>query len=693
LKTEVAPSAPGADTSGVAHLLVKRHQSHLSFSAFTGHVGEKITPGRAFYSQGLGIWLKWEPWKYVDAWAFGLNGPDGPVKLELDGARATPWEMGFSFRGRSVELNVEFYLLNLQRTGAAGCINLELDAPLGHSLTVEPLLDISPLHGEPRDDYWCRQERGAMLAGNGGATVCMGMPDNEISLKPRHLEWEYPMGNGERRHAAEGVVPVPVSRNLYSPGEISTTSATSTMLFSAAPTTDDALELLLEAGRYAKDREREERRVDAVSASLKLQDIPDSERSGVVARTVAMLKFGVLTPEGFLHEKGEFWDRRFCMGDALEGLYHNVGAYYRTGLERWLPEILLRAVRLRDDRGRLPSGFEAGGVPVYSGIWGTLFAPCLGRRLRDVEWPEDLNQELVKMLCSVLANEKQIETDGERTEEYTGCAWVGIDGLIRCAPHHGWAGEMRNLGGHLLPQRISLEWEEDLLSSGRWEQTLEPRYLLCEVNALWLCALKTSAEIARNAGDYVSAEFFDDTLSRAVEAYHPMFWDGDAGFVRHVVAELDGEPWQDSKPTSYGVQAAALLVSKDIFSDSELAEVLDESRKYLLVRRNGKAFGLRVTRSSTGLYLNRDQSLQGVCLPRLTPYIISLASRLNKSDYVAEFLASNLDHQMNEGCIFYNNDIFSTEGALDAVGNPAGWCSQWVDPYLAYLPAGREVEK
>ena len=59
---------------------------------------------------------------------------------------------------------------------------------------------------------------------------------------------------------------------------------------------------------------------------------------------------------------------------------------------------------------------------------------------------------------------------------------------------------------------------------------------------------------------------------------------------------------------------------------------------------------------------------------------------------MAEFLESNLHHQMGEGCLFYNNEVLSTEGAIAPAGNPAGWCSQWVDPYLAYQEAIDEVK-
>jgi hypothetical protein len=117
------------------------------------------------------------------------------------------------------------------------------------------------------------------------------------------------------------------------------------------------------------------------------------------------------------------------------------------------------------------------------------------------------------------------------------------------------------------------------------------------------------------------------------------------------------------------------------------------AKKNLVVLKDWKVFGIRVMANEQGMYLNDDQSQQGVCLPRLTPYILSLAHRLGMEEFVDEMLSANLEHQMAEGCLFYNNDIFSTAGNMAPAGNPSCWCSQWVDPYLAYLQAGKEVEQ
>ena len=125
LKTDVSPLPHGADISGAVHLMLKRHQSSLSLSNFSTPAGDLVSPGNAFSSQGLWIWDDWQPLKYLDTWAFGLSGPEGPLPLQLESAWATPSEMTFVFGGPSARMSLEFYLLNLECRGAAGCIKLK----------------------------------------------------------------------------------------------------------------------------------------------------------------------------------------------------------------------------------------------------------------------------------------------------------------------------------------------------------------------------------------------------------------------------------------------------------------------------------------------------------------------------------------------------------------------------------------
>jgi hypothetical protein len=313
----------------------------------------------------------------------------------------------------------------------------------------------------------------------------------------------------------------------------------------------------------------------------------------------------------------------------------------------------------------------------------------------DIPWPVGLKEEMLNMLCQILGiSGGQPEgdadiTDSASSEDEDGGICLGKDGLIRCAPHHGWANGMRHVGGYLLPQRIPLEWEEDMISMGEPTRANEPVYLLCEVNALWLRALKAGVDIARDAVYENARGIIEDTLSRAIKAYRPVFWDEGAGLIRHAVTEFDGVTIHGSSPTAYGVQSAALLQHDGVFSDSELSRIIRTAKKHLVVLKDWKVFGLRVMADEQGMYLNEDQSQQGVCLPRLTPYILSLANHLGMGEFVDEMLTVNLEHQMSEGCLFYNNDIFSTAGSMAPAGNPSSWCSQWVDPYLAYLQAGR----
>ncbi|MFQ6071156.1 MAG: hypothetical protein ACE5KT_00430, partial [Methanosarcinales archaeon] len=71
--------------------------------------------------------------------------------------------------------------------------------------------------------------------------------------------------------------------------------------------------------------------------------------------------------------------------------------------------------------------------------------------------------------------------------------------------------------------------------------------------------------------------------------------------------------------------------------------------------------------------------------PRDTPYLIHILLKTGEREIVKELLKSNLDHQMTEGFIFYNSELFSPDhGKVVPVKNPIQWWSQWVDPFLSF---------
>ena len=159
---------------------------------------------------------------------------------------------------------------------------------------------------------------------------------------------------------------------------------------------------------------------------------------------------------------------------------------------------------------------------------------------------------------------------------------------------------------------------------------------------------------------------------------------------------------KDETETSFAVVSASLL--NDLFSDDELTRVWSVTRNTLLVLRKPQIFGLRemkpfgilVKNSSSRIFYNDRQYHEAVLWPRDTPYLIRLLERLGDVNTVKEILVNNIDHQMTEGAIFFNSELFSLpEGKNPCqsstscnpipLKNPAQWWSHWTDLFLSFF--------
>jgi len=113
----------------------------------------------------------------------------------------------------------------------------------------------------------------------------------------------------------------------------------------------------------------------------------------------------------------------------------------------------------------------------------------------------------------------------------------------------------------------------------------------------------------------------------------------------------------------------------------------------LLVRRNGKLFGMLCRNSRDKVYYNDYQYHGAVVWPRDTPYLIKYLRIIGREDLIKEILDSNLEHQTGEGAIFYCNELFSlpegknpsptqTSNKPIPIKNPIQLWSQFCDDYL-----------
>jgi hypothetical protein len=142
---------------------------------------------------------------------------------------------------------------------------------------------------------------------------------------------------------------------------------------------------------------------------------------------------------------------------------------------------------------------------------------------------------------------------------------------------------------------------------------------------------------------------------------------------------------------SASIYSAALV--PELFSDEEISKLISKFETSLVYRKR-KLFGMLVRNSNHRIFLGDDEYHEAVIWPRESPGLFRLLTRI-KDSRAPEILESNLEHQMEEGAMFYSHELFSLpEGENSApnadllspvpVRNPAQFWSQWVAPYLDY---------
>lgn len=300
-------------------------------------------------------------------------------------------------------------------------------------------------------------------------------------------------------------------------------------------------------------------------------------------------------------------------------------------------------------------------------------------------------------------------------------------GLLLSAPHHSWmdtrARSVECGGGRLehLPSRVSEEFVTKLyhhLGNNQPVGTVlsSPCFLLPEINAQWIIMLRGVIWII----DYISSECQPSDargsslhdvrgtaaslLSRAEHNFLPVFWNDANGFLFNAVYE-DGII-KDALECEPGVVAAALL-GEQTFTCEQLLRVWGCITRTLLVDlhliKYGNQtipFGIMAQKAQNGAghaFYDDPQYHSDVVWLRSTPNLLRLLRVLGMDHVMRDILVNTLDHQMTEGAIFYNHELFSRPFGNNPhpdkrtcrnpvpVKNPIQFWSQWCDPMIEFL--------
>jgi hypothetical protein len=675
------------------HAIIKRPQASWSQSVFSVPFGNKIIPNRDYPYEGLSVLINGENFHFLDGIAVGVKKDGEYVALSAKNVNVSPWKMSYSYGNEAehVSLTISYYLMNIggRQNGITACFLLESDAP---AVVIEPIVDIRHMYdySEPGGHFSSALNDGMLIRRDEkcisirtispyrACGVVGQSPTNEGKVRSwkKELEWWYKLGSGFREKADGDVIFKGEIKKPVSLGEIEILlDNTSTALLVISCSNSEAqLEWLYERGKdWLSDEAEEEKSAKELVKSLGVKD------AAIAFRALALSRFGMYVADKFFYEAGDFWFRTPWFRDQFEGIINNIETLFRMGHAERIRNIILHSFEYQDNHGRIPNRFpeRADEKLDYNNADATLLAFIAAGEFLKRIWDDDFAIRIFKKAEFTISRFTMNDVN-----VINGAPVLHENGLVSVVPWHSWTDSSREveIGGKKM--NVSVRIPDSWYDAREEDELNTPRYLLPEINAEWIKMLSHCVKISTKTNS--KKETFLTLLERAKANFKTVFWDAEENILYNVVT-LEGK--KDKTPGSPAVVAFSLLLDENVFSQSELMNFIIGVKENLLVEKNGLPFGILVKKSPKRTYYGDGEYHEAVVWPRDTPYLIRIlhAAGAIEQETVDGLLRSNLNHQMNEGFVFYNSELFSPDnGAMVPVKNPVQFWSQWVDPFLVY---------
>ncbi|HLC48226.1 MAG TPA: amylo-alpha-1,6-glucosidase [Candidatus Norongarragalinales archaeon] len=668
--------------------LLRTPNSEFSISAYSAAVGEFTIPNRDYPYEGLFAILGGENWKFLDGIAFCLKVAGKTAILRPGKVRIHPWKIRYSYlvegmpEFQNAILHAEYCL---QRDAPLPSLNVTFKLENMHShdvvLRIRPFADIRHMYGPSLPEKHKVKE----LADG----ICIEKDDRQLYIssknfssfaEDRHVQpWHYKLGSGSREYIGGALRFIPDVRDVFIPGALDLTlskSLASVQLTCAFQCKKKpAVELV---SHNEKKLVAKIKRTQKLFASqLRLADaLPKNQQLALHGRLLALIdSFDFASDTLTAPDAGAFWFRNIWFRDAFQGMYDNFDLFFKAK-KAYLKSLLLQSLKLQ--RGglipnKLPEKREEGAD--YSSMDATLL--CFLCCLKYLKYSDD------KTLSSAVK-------EGVKAflHSLTGTSAELENYLLKTPPHYSWMdsktaaiyrGEPISVS-----TRLPAEWvksiESDAKAVGEFlEKANGPHYYLVELNALWIRFLADFNAL------YPSKEF--ETLQTAASLNFKSFFFTDAPS-----ATMNEKFEKASELSSASICAASLL--PELFSDDEIQKLIRTFEPSLAYRER-KLFGILVRNLPNRIFLGDSEYHGAVIWPRDSVPLLKLLSRI-RDPRTLEILESNLEHQMDEGAVFYNHELFALPEGQNPhpssnsyspipVRNPAQFWSQWVQPYFDYL--------
>ena len=385
----------------------------------------------------------------------------------------------------------------------------------------------------------------------------------------------------------------------------------------------------------------------------------------VLARIITLDKFGIPENKEIIPEAGDFWFKQIWLRDLMEFMINNFNTLIKIDSKR-VENILKWTLNQQDLKSGMFPNFKNNFDSTDAGLLFFIFAEKYLREFENKNIATDVLKRLNLMLKRF--SENNLEEDGPPVIQ---------NNTLYSMPWHSWTDSRVPFFGKLISTRIPLQWTKEL----KLEELCKPA-LLPEINALYIRVLK--------AGEFLSdvvtsEENFIDQYKKAITKYKKVF--KNKNYLYSLVLNDKKDPTETSM-----AMTSAVLLHDHVFNTKDLENMWPVVEK-LLVKKRGKIFGIITRNVNDRTYFNDYQYHGAVIWPRDNPYLIKYLKIIDEERKVKEILESNLWHQMDEGAIFYCNELFSlpegrnpsptkTSNEPIPMKNPIQLWSHFCDAYL-----------
>ncbi|MGB2840882.1 MAG: amylo-alpha-1,6-glucosidase [Halobacteriota archaeon] len=660
------------------HVILKRPQASWSQSVFSvpfGDSPEKIVPNRDYPYEGLSVLIEGANFHFLDGIAVGVKKGAQYAKLRAKKVTVSPWNAIYYYENKEegVNLAISYYLMNIgaKPNGVTACVSFESNAT---SVVIEPIVDIRHMYdySEPEEHFSNALNDGLRIWKDEKCISIRTVNECEVRTWKKKTEWWYKLGSGFREKtdggvAFKGEIKKPVSLGEI---EISFDDSSTALLTISCSNSEAQLEWLNEKGKnWLRDESEEEKRAQEIVKSLGITN------PAVAFRALALSKFGMHVGGDFFYEAGDFWFRTPWFRDMFEGIINNVETLFRIGHADRIRSAILHSFEYQDEYGRIPNRFpeRTSEELDYNNADATLLAFIAAgeflKRKRDEGFANTILERAEFAISRFEMND---------LNRINGAPVLSENGLVSVVPGHSWTDTKREIEIEGKRAKVSVRIPDSWCYVRGEDELNKPKYFLPELNAEWIKMLSHCVRMCSENED--KKGIFFAILEKALRNFKAVFWDAEENNLYNIVT-TDGK--KDKTQGSPAVVAFSLLLGENVFSQSELKEFIKGVKANLLVEKNGLPFGIVVKKSPKRTYYGDEEYHEAVVWPRDTPYLIRILQAAGEIEIVEGILRSNSEHQMSEGFVFYNSELFSPDkGKMTPVKNPVQFWSQWVDPFL-----------